>query len=96
MSSIAPFPTARRRGAQPRLHSLALGTGLAALGALGVLPARSWAASYGAIRGTVESAHNKPLAGIEVRLRSAASGHVLIGHTDAHGHFAFPTVAIGH
>ena len=96
MPSIAFSPAAHRRRAQPRLQSLALATGLALLGALGVLPARGWAASYGAIRGTVESAHNKPMAGVKVTLRSAASGHVLTGHTDAHGHFAFPTVSIGH
>ena len=70
-------------------------TGLGVLVALGALPARGWAAGYGSVRGTVEDAHDRPLAGVAVALRSAASGRILTRRTDADGHFDFPTVSIG-
>lgn len=66
------------------------------MAALGLMPARSWAAAYGSIRGTVEDAQNKPLEGVRIVLRSAASGRILTTHTDAHGNFTYSTVSIGH
>ena len=87
-----------RRAARVRRRSfrlsLPLGAGLAVLAALGLVPARSWAESFGSVRVTVENVHNKPMAGVEVELRNT-SGRVLRARTDARGRAVFPTVAIG-
>ncbi len=83
---------ARRRCVR---RSEALGVALGVLAGLALLPARSWAGAFGSVRVTVEDGQGRPLAGVRLALRSAASGRVLAGRTDAHGAFAFPTVSIG-
>ena len=72
-----------------------MAAGLGVLAALGMMPLSAWAASYGGVRGQVQGAHNQPMAGVRVTLRSAASGSVRTTRTDAHGRFSFPTVSIG-
>ncbi len=78
-----------------KVHSFFGGAGLAVLATLTLMPTTGWAAAFGGVRGTVHGAHDKPIANAVIVLRSAASGRTLRSRTDAHGHFAFPTVAIG-
>lgn len=60
-----------------------------------LLPARGWAAAYGSVSGIVQDDSNRPVAGAEVVLESAA--HTTIRRqTDSTGSFDFPNVAIGH
>ena len=86
---------APQRCAAGGLHPALLGAGLSVVVAVGLVPARSWAASFGSIRGTVEGVRDQPVAGVPVTLRSDASNALRTVRTDAHGHFSFPTVAIG-
>ena len=58
-------------------------------------PVCAWAAAFGSVSGRVEDARGTPVPGARVELRSAASGSVITDRSDRHGHFDFPTVAIG-
>ena len=95
MSFKARGRVAQARRAYRVARSTWIGAGLGLLGVLGMVPVRSWAASFGSVRVTVETVHDKPMAGVRVRLR-AASGRILNMRTDARGRAVFPTVAIGH
>ncbi|HET9106684.1 MAG TPA: TonB-dependent receptor [Steroidobacteraceae bacterium] len=57
-------------------------------------PPQSWAAAFGGVRGVVQTANGKPVAGARVKLVSPA-GEVRTTRTDARGRFDFPTVAVG-
>jgi len=59
-----------------------------------LLPLRSWATAYGSVSGIVRDAGDRPVAGANVELESAA--HALLKHqTDSMGRFDFANVAIG-
>ena len=65
------------------------------LGLILLAPTHAWAAAFGSIRGTVQDANSKAVAGAHVSLESVASGAVLKATTDARGRFVFPDVSIG-
>src|SRR5690348_10261212 len=70
--------------------------GPAVLAALLLLaPARSWAAAFGSIGGTVQDAEATPVSGALVSLQSPVSGAVRTVRTDASGRFEFPNVELG-
>jgi Carboxypeptidase regulatory-like domain/TonB dependent receptor-like, beta-barrel len=75
--------------------SSSVGTGLAVLAVLGLCPVRSWASTYGSIRGTVHDALGAPVAGARVELQYLPSGRRRTVQTDARGQFVFPSVSIG-
>jgi hypothetical protein len=60
-----------------------------------LLPARGWAAAYGTVSGLVTDASDRPIAGANVELDSAAHA-ITTRHTDSAGRFTFSNVAIGH
>jgi Carboxypeptidase regulatory-like domain/TonB-dependent Receptor Plug Domain len=59
-----------------------------------LLPARGWAAAYGAVSGIVRDDNDRPVAGAKVVLESATHA-VIERQTDSTGRFDFPNVAIG-
>ncbi len=60
-----------------------------------LLPSPGWAAAYGTVSGIVRDDRDRPVAGANVALESAA--HAIVERqTDSTGRFAFPNVAIGH
>ncbi len=82
--------------ARRRAHALLACYGAAAtLLLILLLPARGWAASYGAVSGVVRDSSDRPVAAARVELESAAHA-ITARRTDATGRFAFPNVAIGH
>ncbi len=77
-------------------HALLASSGAAALLLLMfLLPARGWAAAYGTVSGLVTDASDRPIAGANVELDSAAHA-ITTRHTDSAGRFTFSNVAIGH
>ncbi len=71
------------------------GAGLGVVAALGLLPAPSWAATFGDVRGTVRSLLGRPVAGAEVQIQSQVSGRLRTRRTDPRGRFLFPSVSVG-
>ena len=59
-----------------------------------LLPARGWAAAYSSLSGLVQDDSDRPIAGAEVVLESAAQTTVR-RQTNSTGRFYFPRVAIG-
>ena len=82
---------ARRR---PRACLVPAGAAVLVLLVL-LLPARGWAAAYGSVSGIVRDNSDRPVAGAEVVLESAAHA-ISRRQTDSTGRFDFPNVAIGH
>jgi hypothetical protein len=82
---------ARRR---PRAWLVPAGAAVLVLLVL-LLPARGWAAAYGSVSGIVRDNSDRPVAGAEVVLESAAHA-ISRRQTDSTGRFDFPNVAIGH
>jgi TonB dependent receptor/Carboxypeptidase regulatory-like domain len=60
-----------------------------------LFPAHGWAAAYGSVSGIVRDISDRPLAGAQVVLESAAHA-TTEQQTDSMGRFDFPKVAIGH
>jgi hypothetical protein len=57
--------------------------------------ARLQAADVGSVRGVVHDQQHRPLAEVQVKLKSATADRLEVAVTDAHGEFSFMTVPIG-
>src|SRR5580693_10161169 len=54
-----------------------------------------YAADVGSVRGVVHDQQHRPLAGVQVKLKSATSEWLEAAVTDAQGEFSFMTVPLG-
>ncbi|HTB90827.1 MAG TPA: TonB-dependent receptor [Steroidobacteraceae bacterium] len=57
--------------------------------------ARLQAADVGSVRGVVHDQQHRPLAEVQVKLKSATADRLEVAVTDAHGEFSFMTVPLG-
>jgi hypothetical protein len=75
------------------LMPMSLRAGLLAAMLLGAAPLR--AADVGSVRGVVHDQQHRPLAEVQVKLKSATSQWIQSSTTDAQGEFSFMTVPLG-